>query len=366
MTMEDRRAPRIGSARRLLSSKRRLLLGLGVATLGAVAWLVAVWLMIPAAPTMPTLPVPNGYDDVLRAGREAHDAGDRLARLDVTKAGEATLRPLVEASREALATARLGLDRPFQVPVVYDINDMVGRQMGEWGEIKLMARILFAEGRLAELQGRIDDATRAYVDIMRLGDAMGRRVPMMTHLLSLAIEGMGLRGLRDLRTGLDAGRCRRLIGALQDLDRDCEPVAEVIRREHQFMDANTRNSGLAIALQYRLGGLLRREKARVSASLTQGERKEDVRRRLLLADLALRLYRLEHGQAPSSLDALVPMILRSVPIDPYSGKPLIYRDQVGGEALYSVGPDGDDDHLSPVLGGQYLDTSDGDVTLNSF
>jgi hypothetical protein len=341
-----------------------------VAALGAVAWLVAVWLMIPAAPTTPTtptLPVPNGYDDVLQAGREVHDAGmgNRLARLDIVTAGEATLRPHVEASREALATARRGLDRPFQVPVVYDINDMMGRQMGEWGEIRLLARVLFAEGRLAELQGRIDDATRAYLDLMRLGDAMGRRVPMMPYHISLAIGGMGLRGLRDLRTHLDADQCRRLIGVLQDQDHDRQPVAEVIRCEHQFMDANTSKSGLFIAAQYRLSGLLRSEKARVSASLTQDGRKEAVRRRLLVADLALRLYRLEHGEAPSGLDALVPTILRSVPIDPYSGKPLIYRKHAGGEALYSVGPDGDDDRLSPVLGGPYLDTSDGDVTLDS-
>lgn len=368
MTMEERRAPRIGPARHLLSSKRRLLLRLGVVVtaLGAVAWMVAVWLMIPAAPTMPTLPVPNGYDDVLQAGREAHDAGARVTRLDVMKAGEATLRPLVEASREALTIARQGLDRPFQVPVVYEINDMMGRQMAELGEIRLLARILFAEGLLADLQGRTDDATRSYLDLMRLGDAMSRRVPLIHYLVGLAFEDLGIRGLRVLRTHLDADQCRRLIGVLQDQDRDRQPVAEAIRCEHQFMDANASKSGLAIAAQYHLSGLLGREKARVSALLTQAGREEDVRRRLLLTDLALRLYRLEHGEAPASLDALVPTILRSVPIDAYSGKPLIYRKHAGGEALYSVGPDGDDDRLSPLLGGRHLDTSDGDFTLDSF
>ena len=45
----------------------------------------------------------------------------------------------------------------------------------------------------------------------------------------------------------------------------------------------------------------------------------------LRQQLALIAYRLDHGQYPDSLDALVPDYLPFVPIDPYSGRPFEYR-----------------------------------------
>src|SRR5207302_399645 len=108
---------------------------------------------------------------------------------------EATLTPLVEANRESLALARRGLDQPFQVPIVWDVDGMVRRSIPELSDIRHgVALALYAEGRLAEWQGRTDDTVRAYLDIVRLGDALGRHVPMMPYLMSLAVQGPGIRG----------------------------------------------------------------------------------------------------------------------------------------------------------------------------
>jgi hypothetical protein len=347
-------------------TRRRLMLVLGAAILGTCAWLAVSRIRAPAALTSPTIPNPNGYDDVLQAGRAIQDARLDIAGLDVAAADEATLSTLVEASRDALVTARRGLDRPFQVPVVYDLNDLSNRLMNEIGLIRGLARALAAEGRLAERQGRIDDAVRADFDLVRLGDAMSHRVPMLPYQVSLAIQRMGCEGLRDLRTKLSADQCRRVIGGLQDQDRNREPVADVIRQEHRFMDANLNKMGLAAKLSFSLGGMLNKEKANVASLLARNERQADTGRRLVLADLAVRLHRLENGESPPTLDALVPAILKSVPLDPYSGKPLIYRKLAQGDQLYSVGPDGDDDRLEPALGKRHLDSSNGDFTLDSF
>ena len=48
-------------------------------------------------------------------------------------------------------------------------------------------------------------------------------------------------------------------------------------------------------------------------------------------------------------ESLVPDYLAAVPIDPYSGRPLVYRRTGDGYLLYSVGLDGVDD------GGQRVD-----------
>lgn len=50
--------------------------------------------------------------------------------------------------------------------------------------------------------------------------------------------------------------------------------------------------------------------------------------------LLLSAYRAEHGAYPSSL-----AVLGSLPLDPFSGKPYIFRHQDKGFLLYSIGPD---------------------------
>lgn len=86
--------------------------------------------------------------------------------------------------------------------------------------------------------------------------------------------------------------------------------------------------------------------------------------------LALRIWQVEHdGQYPGSLDALVPDLLPTLPLDPWSGKLFLYRSSEGQKLLplglsgrtgmfgvtetrptrpgswilYSVGPDRHDD-----------------------
>ncbi|MBI1189408.1 MAG: hypothetical protein GC200_01830 [Tepidisphaera sp.] len=69
--------------------------------------------------------------------------------------------------------------------------------------------------------------------------------------------------------------------------------------------------------------------------------------------LCIEKYNLDHGDYPATLQTLVDAgMLPALPIDPYSGKPLIY-ERAGPKAaahhapyvLYSVGPDGNDDGL---------------------
>lgn len=74
-----------------------------------------------------------------------------------------------------------------------------------------------------------------------------------------------------------------------------------------------------------------------------GEWNFRIRRRFDRVIVALRAYAVEHeGAYPKSLDALVPKYLSSVPMDPFSEKPLCY-DPVW-PAVWSVGPDFKDDN----------------------
>ena len=68
--------------------------------------------------------------------------------------------------------------------------------------------------------------------------------------------------------------------------------------------------------------------------------------RMAATMLAFRLYVIDHGQYPASLDALVPTYLAALPVDPFAadGRPFGYFIAADGKRpiLYSVGTDGID------------------------
>lgn len=61
------------------------------------------------------------------------------------------------------------------------------------------------------------------------------------------------------------------------------------------------------------------------------------------AGLACKIYKIKAGRYPESLEALVPDILSEVPIDPFTGKPLVYKIENGELLIYSLGSNQKDD-----------------------
>ncbi len=65
--------------------------------------------------------------------------------------------------------------------------------------------------------------------------------------------------------------------------------------------------------------------------------------RSALVAVACERYRLKTNNWPKSLEELLPQYLDQVPLDPYTGKPLLYRILPDGVVVYSVGLDLKDD-----------------------
>jgi hypothetical protein len=64
----------------------------------------------------------------------------------------------------------------------------------------------------------------------------------------------------------------------------------------------------------------------------------------LITTIAVMRYRRAHGDYPESLDRLLEAdLLKKLPMDPYSDKPLVYKRTADGFVLYSLGADFDDD-----------------------
>ena len=361
--------PEAAAGTRRTRKRTWFLLGLGAMVLCAVVWsaLGGPGVGTSPLPQPPPIPDPNGYDDVLEAGRAIEQAKTMAPRLDLAKADETVLAPIVAANREAIARARTGLDKAFQVPVVYHIDYIIEVLMRDESSIRSgLVRGLTAEGRLAVLQGRIEDAAASYSDQIRLGEELSHNVPMIAYLVSIAVQSTGLHNLRDLRDKLSPDQCRRAIHLLEKIDGKRERAGDVAKSETQFMNANVRKMGFLASISMRVSGAQAKGIAEATSTLDSSERRQNAARRVLLTNLALRAYRLEHGEDPPDLDALVPSILKSVPIDPYSEKPLLYLKRGKDGAVYSVGPDRDDDKSAKPLPVKHVDTTDGDFTIDSF
>jgi len=66
-------------------------------------------------------------------------------------------------------------------------------------------------------------------------------------------------------------------------------------------------------------------------------------RAIRMCQIALGAVARETGEYPARLTSVTPWYLKTVPVDPYTGTPLIYKVSQKGVALYSVGPNLKDD-----------------------
>lgn len=325
--------------------KKRWVLSL-LAALGLLALAGWVWSVNRSIWRPPPLPRPNGRDDLVRAA--AMVVGEPPNSGQYRDASADALRPFVDENREALAEARRGLGRTCRVPLAPILQAQIDASVRDVGPIRRLARLFDCAGRLARREGRPAEAARAGLDLVRLGREQGRGGLMIHHQTGCAIVTMGVNFLAALGPDLDAADCRQLARALEADDAARETAAEVLAREHQFARA-------AAPWQMRLfmtvnsRGLNQLLKPAEDSTVLADKRTEAMLR-LLIAELALRAYRLDHEEDPAHLVALVPAILAAVPSDPFTGRPLVYLKTPGGYRLYSLGPDGLDDGGRPIAG----------------
>jgi hypothetical protein len=262
----------------------------------------------------PPLPVPNGYDDLVRAAGLVTGIapnGGKIAEADVDQ-----LRGWVRLNNEALVVTREGLEKPSRVAVVYDKNLQL--QMKNMSGCRNLGRLLAAEAEIAVREDRPSDAARSYLDGFRLAQGTGRGGLLIDFQVGLAIERQALEGLGRIRDRLPAEDARQAILALLAADATRPTLAEVVNDDRYWFE-RTNPLGIRIAMAVN-------EKAMqdLLAPARESTKKaiQDVQKRLRgeVVNLAKRLYRLEKGAEPPSVDDLVPVYLGEIPKNPTTGK----------------------------------------------
>lgn len=319
-----------------MTRNTRRVVGLGGGLLAAfLAALVGTMFFGRTVP--PPLPIPNGYDDLIKAGQGIRGNVSAISELDTV-----ALRLLVTNHANTLLLLRIGLSRTSAVPTESFIANFATAST-DLTSLKALANLLRAEGRLAELERRPGDAARSYLDAIRLGGQMSHGGLIINRLVGIACEGVGCIPLVKLVPKLSGDEIRGLIAALEQVDEQTVSWDEITSNENRFTRAQLGSypNPLRLATDLWLTRNVRRAaKERHEIALA--------RLRLLAVELALRQHRSEIGTAPSQLEQLVPKYLRRAPTDPFSGRPLGYKPAGTNWLLYSVGPDRRDDNGAPA------------------
>ncbi|NOS70186.1 MAG: hypothetical protein HOP33_09675 [Verrucomicrobia bacterium] len=334
-----------------MKNLRRVFIGLGVIL--AVGYFAIVISLHREPATFPPLPIPNGYDDFTNAvPLVTADVGDAYA-MDLQ-----ALQSFVRSNAAALKLVRTGLSRECLLPTEAIILNFTNVLMDSLPGPRRLAQLLNGEGRLAELEGRTNDAARSYIHCIRLGNEVSRGGVLINRMVGMACEAIGCSALARIAPKISREQSVAVVAELMAMETNAMTWNEVITNEKAFMRHARQDSFNPIRPFV--------DWWQSRAVLKGTKNKHDIsaaKRRLIAVELALRIYQIERGQPPTQLSDLVPRYLPRIPIDPFAEKELIYRPQGTNWLLYSVGEDGMDDGGTPATGRNL--GAKGDVLFNA-
>jgi hypothetical protein len=246
------------------------------------------------------MPNPNGYDDLVQAGRMLQKAGNLPDRADQWRA-------FVAQNAPAFKMAQSGLSHTCLVPLGAS-DPHLDERMGDLSALEKLMSSLSARGEAARLEGRTNDSIESYLECVAVGVQSARGGIISAKLNGIAGESGARHGLEFWTNTADALQCRKIVETLRMIE-----SLEDSAQETQERDRNWRSASLG----------LRGQISRLLESKAPRQREKDfcrlyddnrAARRNLMVQCAFRQSELEKGGPPSALSDLVPGHLQSTPL----------------------------------------------------
>jgi hypothetical protein len=268
-------------------------------------------------PPLAPLPNPNGYDDLVKAGKMIK--GDVW---DYDKASLEKLRGIVLTNAGALSLARSALSNQCAVTLQFSRSSWTNH-LPELIGFRGLAQAFACEGKFAETENRFNDAAKCYLDAIHFGNEAARGGVLMDEMIGIAIESLGLEQLQKVAGQLDAKTCRETAATLGTLSSQRQTWNETLQQENAWSSRSFSGlQGRTIRLYYKLVYYRTRDKnyQRAIDTINSTQKKEG---QLLIA-LAARAYELDKGKPPASAADLAPEYLKAIPQDPVTGTNMVY------------------------------------------
>jgi hypothetical protein len=320
--------------------KRRIVVIIVVVVFAAV---IVAFLAFCTRSTQPqaVLPNPNGYDDFAAAAQWTVAWGGDLLALPPEG-----IRAAVKQNSKVLELVHSGLKKQSAVPVTSDMN-WFNTHMIQIAAHKPIAQLLIAEGIVHLEAGRTNEAARCFADCIVFAHAAHRQGLMIDELVAIACQAIGSRQLVQVAPHVSPEELREILPELIALDEALEPAAAIVARDREWSRGSY---GVWRSIWMRI--VMFKNNRAMEASFEKKHLRSVAALRLMMTELAVRGYEAKNGKPPMALAALVPAWLPTVPRDPFSNRPLVYRVTTNSFLLYSVGRDGNDDQGTPLKRGE--------------
>ncbi|MBP90203.1 MAG: hypothetical protein CMJ64_26425 [Planctomycetaceae bacterium] len=304
------------------------------------------------------LPAPNGHDYFARAGNLLSST-TRIP--EPPSDPPAVIARFVKGHGESFSLLRQGLEVECKKALewkeggAYFSDELDSVQL-----VRHIARAFRAESQMYAESQNYESAAQSCVDCVRFAHKASRGGLVVHYLVASAVESVGTHEMPQLLTQLDSSVCRAASAQLLQVDADREQVTDFIRRDELWSQVTL---GWLSRTQFAMADLFQRPREH-GLVLDALEKRNDTIRRLLIVELALRAFTLEHESPPRQLSDLVPEYLPRLIHDPYDNAPLRYGSDDRTAIVYSVGPDMDDDNAKGLTWNEFSSGDDGDVVLN--
>lgn len=257
------------------------------------------------------LPIPNGYDTFVRAGRSLVFV--RFASTGTRGPSVADLQRFVSANTNGYQLFNEGLQQACRVPTTNDSTFARGHAFDQ-GELTRVAQALKMRGELEEATNSVARAADDYFSIVLFGKKLQSGGTITDDFTATEIQREGISSLEVLIPKLDRAQIVKFIDQLQRVKVEAEPFSELLKREHELERAQSGN-------QTYLGYYLRQAfKAKTAFPFQAGEKRVEAthvnaenRCSKLLIDLASKLFEIDRGRKPQSASELVPAYFNQLP-----------------------------------------------------
>ena len=289
-------------------------------------------LLTPTPLPVAELPVPNGYDDFIAAGELTPAVIPTLIGVASTPT-RAILEGYYHDVEPAVERIAEGLEKNCWV------TQLVPTDLGiidrDYEALHRASRALFIRLRYLEKYGPTDELVETSLQCMRFGHEATRGAGLVEYL-SEECENSATASIGSCLGQLNPDQCRAIADSLRLIAARRE-IAEVrVARQHMIQQ----NQGWNENLQVLIHDWSTKDPYSMEAMYPRWAITET---QLLIANLAVHAFTVEHRHPPSTLAELVPEYLPEVPRDEYRAGPLSYRRDGLTYVIYSFGPDGDDD-----------------------
>ena len=335
----------------------RLAKGFIATTIALVAALpvYVLWQLLHPLPVPHSqLPSPNGYDDIVAAGRIV-TGGSPILNSFVEPTSTAQLAAEVKNFSAVYDRLQLALSRPCQVPIWPSDGQLpiTSLTFADVQAVRAAARASDRSAQLAQQEGRFHDAAMSSIDTMRLGQATANGGLVVHYLVGIAIEGIGQYTLFPPSPTSTPNPVARRYSRSKNSNGDAHRSTSLSSAIE--LTNNTHKAGTAASNS--CSTTSRSSRRNEHWAIGQATARTITFTRLLIVELALRQYKLENGGYPDRLAASwFQNIWRPSQLTPTppTKAHCRYKSTTDGYLLYSVGFDCDDDGRPAVNAGERL------------